>query len=200
MNVSELAPGLWRWTAPHPAWKEGADWEQDVGCVYYEAPAATVLIDPLVPPERERFFDALDRDVERRGLPVSILLTVPWHARSSAELAERYETTTQVPDGVEAFTLPDVEETVWWLPEHATLVVGESLFGDAGGVVALPGHLGQGRAASRASPLTAAAPRPPGRARPRLARRAGTRRRPRRARAGSQRLTDQAQNSAATPT
>ena len=95
MNVSELAPGLWRWTAPHPDWKEGADWEQEVGCVYYEAAGATVLIDPLVPPEQERFFDALDRDVQRRGLPVSILLTVPWHARSSAELAERYETTTQ---------------------------------------------------------------------------------------------------------
>ena len=75
MKGSELAPGLWRWTAPHPNWREGADWEQEVGCVYYEAPDATVLIDPLVPPERERFFEALDRDVERRGLPVSILLT-----------------------------------------------------------------------------------------------------------------------------
>jgi len=137
VKVQRLREGLWRWTAPHPEWHEGADWEQDVGCVYYEAPAATVLIDPLVPPERERFFDALDRDVRRRGLPVSILLTVPWHARSSTELAERYETTTQVPDGVEAFTLPDVEETVWWLPEHATLVVGESLFGDGGGTLSL---------------------------------------------------------------
>ena len=137
MNVSELAPGLWRWTAPQPDWKDGADWEQDVGCVYYEAPAATVLIDPLVPPERERFFDALDRDVERRGLPVSILLTVPWHARSSAELAERYETTANVPAGAEPFRLPDVEETVWWLAEHATLVVGESLFGGTGGTLSL---------------------------------------------------------------
>ena len=139
MTVSELAPGLWRWTAPHPDWQEGADWEQEVGCVYYEAPGATVLIDPLVPqpPERERFFEALDSDVERRGLPVSILLTVPWHGRSSAEIAERYETTTQVPAGVEPFTLPDVEETVWWLPEHGTLVVGESLFDDGDGGLSL---------------------------------------------------------------
>ena len=131
MNVVELAPGLWRWTAPHPDWHEGADWEQEVGCVYYEAADATVLIDPLVPPERERFFEALDRDVQRRGLPVAILLTVPWHARSSAELAERYKTTTDVPARVEPFALPNVEETVWWLPEHATLVVGESLVGDS---------------------------------------------------------------------
>jgi hypothetical protein len=137
VHVQKLAPGLWRWTAPHPKWTEGADWEQEVGCVYYEAPNATVLFDPLVPPERERFFEALDRDVQRRGLPVSILLTVPWHGRSSAELAERYETTTQVPDGAEQFALPDVDETVWWLPGHATLVVGESLFGDARGQLSL---------------------------------------------------------------
>jgi glyoxylase-like metal-dependent hydrolase (beta-lactamase superfamily II) len=135
--VSELAPGLWRWTAPHPAWHEGADWEQEVGCVYYEAADATILIDPLVPPERERFFEALDRDVRRRGLPVSILLTVPWHGRSSAELAARYETTTEIPDEAEPFTLPDVEETVWWLPAHATLVIGESIFGDGNGELSL---------------------------------------------------------------
>ncbi len=137
MRVSKLAPGLWRWTASHPAWHEGADWEQEVGCVYYEAVGATVLIDPLVPPEQERFFEALDRDVQRRGLPVAILLTVPWHARSSAELAERYETTSDVPKGVEPFTLPDVEETAWWLPEHAALVVGESLFGGGNGELSL---------------------------------------------------------------
>ena len=83
MEVSELGPGLWRWTASHPDWHADADWERDVGCVYYESPAATVLIDPLIPPERQRFLDALDRDVERRGLPVSILLTCAWHSRSS---------------------------------------------------------------------------------------------------------------------
>lgn len=137
MIVSELAPGLWRWTAPHPDWKEGDDWEQEVGCVYYEAADATVLIDPLVPPERERFFEALDRDVERRGLPVSILLTVPWHGRSSTELAERYETTAQAPAGAEPFAVPEVDETLWWLPEHGTLVVGDSLFGSGAGGLSL---------------------------------------------------------------
>ena len=91
MSVSELAPGLWRWTARTPDWTEGDDWDPEVGCVYYEAADATVLVDPLVPPERERFLEALDRDVERRGLPVAILLTCPWHERSRAELTERYD-------------------------------------------------------------------------------------------------------------
>ncbi len=139
MNVTELASGLWRWTAPHPEWTEGDDWEQEVGCVYYEAPDATVLIDPLVPPEREQFFLALDRDVERRGLPVSILLTASWHARSQAELVERYATTAETPAAVEELALPpEMEETLWWLPEHRTLVAGDVLVGAAGEVSVCP--------------------------------------------------------------
>ena len=138
MNVTELAPGLWRWTAPHPDWKESDDWEQEVGCTYYEAPAMTVLIDPLVAPERDRFFEALDRDVERRGLPVAILLTVPWHERSSAELVERYGAGEEAPDGVEPFAVPEVDEMLWWLPEHATLVAGDVLVGAGGSIEVCP--------------------------------------------------------------
>ena len=50
MDVLQLADGLWRWTAPHP---NAANWPRfgppvppQVGCVYYEAPDAVVLIDP----------------------------------------------------------------------------------------------------------------------------------------------------------
>jgi glyoxylase-like metal-dependent hydrolase (beta-lactamase superfamily II) len=139
VSVDELAPGLWRWTAPHPEWREDADWERDVGCVYYEAPEATVLIDALVPPERERFFEALDRDVERRGLPVAIVVTCPWHERSSAELTERYGAGTSAPPGVEPYVvLPEIEETVWWLPEHGALVPGDVLLGAPDGVRVCP--------------------------------------------------------------
>lgn len=138
MNVSELAPGLWRWTAPHPDWKAGEDWEQEVGCVYYEAADATVLIDPLVPSEQEPFSAALDRDVERRGLPVTILLTCESHERSAAELAERYHAGDVPPDGVEPFVVGELEETLWWLPERMTLVVGDVLLGGPDGVRVCP--------------------------------------------------------------
>ena len=139
MTVSELTPGLWRWTAPHPDWKEESDWQQEVGCVYYEAPEATVLIDPLVPPERERFFDALDRDVERRRLPVAVLITCPWHERSAAELTERYGAGDTAPVGVEpALVLPEIEETLWWLPEPRALVVGDVLLGAPDGIRVCP--------------------------------------------------------------
>jgi len=140
MNVSELAPGLWRWTAPHPDWREGADWEQEVGCVYYEATGATVLIDPLVPPERDRFFEALDRDVGRRGLPVAILLTCAWHRRSSDQLTERYDVARDRSVGnVVALPFPVAEETMYWLLDCGTLVTGDSLMGDGiGGITVCP--------------------------------------------------------------
>ncbi len=93
MEVEELAPGLWRWTAPHPAWRPGHGWGRDVACFYAETDEATVLIDPLLPEEgeRDRFLAYLDGDVARRGLPVAIVLTGTSHVRSTGELAERYD-------------------------------------------------------------------------------------------------------------
>jgi glyoxylase-like metal-dependent hydrolase (beta-lactamase superfamily II) len=139
MRVQEIATGLWRWTALHPGWTPadgGPDgWAQEVSCVFYEAPGAIVLIDPLVPMEdRDRFFDALDRDVERLGQPVRILLTVDDHRRSSAELAERYGGTIgDVPPGVQ-IALDRWGERVYWIPDHGALVLGDVVVGRAGGL------------------------------------------------------------------
>jgi hypothetical protein len=91
VEVEELAPGLWRWTAAHPDWSPEQGWEQEVSCFYVEADEATLVIDPLVPDdEAERFWTSLDRDVERRELPVAVLLTQAAHARSAGEVALRY--------------------------------------------------------------------------------------------------------------
>ena len=92
-----------------------------------------VLVDPLVPMEdRDRFFDALDRDVERLARPVRVLLTVEDHRRSSAELADRYDGTIgEVPDGIEV-QLDDWGERVYWIPEHGALVFGDIVIGRAG--------------------------------------------------------------------
>ncbi len=46
MDFHEVAPGLRYWLAPHPQRKPGNDWPEEVLCVYYEGPDATVLIDP----------------------------------------------------------------------------------------------------------------------------------------------------------
>jgi glyoxylase-like metal-dependent hydrolase (beta-lactamase superfamily II) len=134
MEVEPIAEGLWRWTARHPGWTPGQGWEPDVGCVYYEDRDAVVLIDPLVPVgEEERFWRALDRDVERLALPVAVLVTCSWHERSAAVVETRYAGARDAPSGVEAIPVAP-EEVAFWLPEMATLVVGDVLVGAGDGL------------------------------------------------------------------
>lgn len=156
MRVDEIAPGLWRWTALHPAWtpeddEDGQGWEQEVAGTFFEADEAIVLIDPLVPEgeERERFLEHLDEDVERTGKPVAILLTCPDHGRSAGELAERYgaeiwaeETAAErvaatrpfaygdaLPGEVVAIDARVPGEAFFWIPRHAALVTGDVILG-----------------------------------------------------------------------
>jgi hypothetical protein len=149
VRVDRIAEGLWRWTARHPEWQHGDPWPHDVGCIYYEAPEAVVLVDPLVPADPRdglRFWRALDRDVERLARPVVVVLTTSVHERSAVTVCERYGATTvrpgadtSPPAGVRAFEVPDWNESVLWLAEHRALVPGDSLVGDgAGGVTVIP--------------------------------------------------------------
>jgi glyoxylase-like metal-dependent hydrolase (beta-lactamase superfamily II) len=159
VDVLEIAPGLWRWTGYHEEWKD------DVGCVFCETEDGLVLVDPLVPPEdTERFWKALDRDVERAQGPVHVLVTIFWHTRSAGEMRTRYSariwapTTSRaavarragtvtdafrpgdpLPGGIEAFGTARRTEVVYWIPQHRALVPGDVLLGDgAGGVRMCP--------------------------------------------------------------
>jgi hypothetical protein len=133
VEALRVAEGLWRWTAPHPNWENWPGherWAREVGCVYYEAPDATVLIDPLVPAgEEDDFHRHLDADVERRGLPVVILLTAKWHRRSTDELAARYGARIggALPAGVEELAIEGSDErhVAYFIRPHAALVVAE---------------------------------------------------------------------------
>jgi len=69
---------------------------------------------------------------------VTVLLTVPWHERSITELVERYAAGDEAPAGVEPFVVSEVDETLWWLPEHATLVAGDVLVGAGGSIEVCP--------------------------------------------------------------
>jgi hypothetical protein len=142
----ELAPGLHRWTArhpdaePHPTPGSPSDWGPDVGSVAYEAPDALVLVDPLVPADRDDLRDELDALVRRHGRRVAILTTLSFHRRSRDELAERYEASTSrarktLPAGVETVRIEGAGETMVWLPEQRALVPGDRLLGaDDGGL------------------------------------------------------------------
>ena len=130
MDVRELRPGLWRWTARHPEWDD-----REVSSAYLEASDAVCLIDPLVPRgDEERFFAALDRDVERVGLPVAVVLTNPWHRRSADELAQRYGASVFVgvegglPGGLQAYPGGmQPEDVVIHAPSHRVLFTGDTL-------------------------------------------------------------------------
>ena len=168
MDTRKLAPGLFYWTAPHPDWTAASGgkggWEQTVGCVYYEAPDAVVLVDPLAPPdgtaEATEFWNALDRDVERAKRPVTILLTNHYHQRSSARIVERYPGTlvhgskhiegktvrpvdrtfddgAALPGGVKARGIRGVEEdeTAFYIPAHNAFVFGDAVVGIGDGSV-----------------------------------------------------------------
>jgi glyoxylase-like metal-dependent hydrolase (beta-lactamase superfamily II) len=154
MEVLEIAPGFWLWSAPHPNWRGAAHWPEDVNCVYYGAPDATVLVDPLVPAGAEaKFWNALDRDVERAERPVVILLTAPWHKRSVPIVAERYGATVwahaaghdrlfypaesgPLPAGVETFVPEGLGEgeVAFFFRAHKALFVAEFFMGIDGGL------------------------------------------------------------------
>jgi glyoxylase-like metal-dependent hydrolase (beta-lactamase superfamily II) len=148
VDVVRIEEGLWRWTAAHPDWKPGDDWDREVGCVYWEAADAVVLVDPLVPldvAERDHFLEALDRDVERCALPVVVLLTCEWHARSAEGLAERYggraldrSSDAPLPGDARVIAAPVAEEVVYWLPAPRAVVPGDALIGTHDGVTLCP--------------------------------------------------------------
>lgn len=153
MEVTRIADGLWRWSTYY------GEWRDEVGCLYVESDEATVLVDPLVPEERgeaERFWRALDRDVERAGSPVHVLVTVFWHVRSAAEVVRRYRGRLHAPSrarapverraglrpevfrpgdplpgGIDAFPSGRATEVVFWIPAHGAIVPGDMLLTDA---------------------------------------------------------------------
>jgi glyoxylase-like metal-dependent hydrolase (beta-lactamase superfamily II) len=144
MKVQELRPGLWRWSASHPEWDHAENWGPEVGSVYAELPDSLVVVDPLIPAdEEETFWSALDRDVERLGLPVHVLLTIHWHERSVATVLDRYKATLwrpeekgELPTGVHAEVVKgsDWTEALFFLEPHRALVAGDLLIGADGGV------------------------------------------------------------------
>jgi glyoxylase-like metal-dependent hydrolase (beta-lactamase superfamily II) len=155
VDVQRIASGLWRWTAPHPNAAHWPDWgppvPPEVGCVYYEAPNAVVLIDPLLPAgEEEEFLAYLDSDIERLGLPISIVLTAAWHERSAGLLRERYQADNRIPNSVEVYPIEGApeEQFAYFIRPHRALVVAEIFVGDGrGGLALVPSPALENRAA-----------------------------------------------------
>jgi hypothetical protein len=83
MEVERVAEGLWRWSVEPGRWS-----------VYAETPESILLVDPLLPPpgspDESRFFEALDRDVARCGVPVRVVETSAGRGRDGDRVLARY--------------------------------------------------------------------------------------------------------------
>ena len=93
--MRELRPGLWHWEAPHPGWESSEPWGPEVSSYAIDDGEQLLLFDPQdVPGELEEL---------AAGRETAIVLTCPWHERSSRGLVERL--------GVPVYTpLPDTAE------------------------------------------------------------------------------------------
>ena len=131
-TLSEVAPGLRRWTA----WHE--EWRQEVGSLAVQTPAGLTLIDPINPPPEVR-------------RPENILLTVSWHARTAGnipakhvwaparavrrlknrgvEVTDPFEPGDELPGGIQAYATAREAEVVYWLPDQRAIAVGDVLLG-----------------------------------------------------------------------
>jgi hypothetical protein len=147
-----LADGLWRWTARHPEWHPG-EFGREVASFGIRAGDDALLIDPLLPPDPQPVLDLIDGLVGDR---LAILITIPYHVRSSEELWRRYkdradtaiyghpaaanrlqdrsgfraiEPGDELPAGVSAHAVgkPRRYEIPLYIPTHAALAFGDAV-------------------------------------------------------------------------
>ena len=160
--MDEILPKLWWWTAAHPEWSPedlegGKGWEQTVSCYALAPDDGLVLIDPLVDE-----WEMLDELVEQHG-PPAVLITIMWHVRSSQQVLDRYAgasvwahepaaewigertryTNTfkvgdELPGSVEAIPMHRIEEVAYWLPDHNSVVLGDTILGHDGSAELCP--------------------------------------------------------------
>lgn len=177
----EILTGLWRFTAVHPEWEEGEDWDAEVAWWAVRCPEGLILIDPLVDAWEE-----LDGLVERAGGCAGIVRTLHFHERSIPEAAARYGAdvwarqpppsvssgpfdrpvpgTGELPGGLRATALVRDDEIAVWLPEQRALAFGDALLRDPDGRLSMCPESWVTRAGGRArlrqdlAPLAALAP------------------------------------------
>ena len=147
----EVSERLSYWTAVHPSWTPNPGWPPEVGCVRYDHAEALVLIDPLI---RD---DWAWLDEAASGRPVAVLLTAPWHRRSTDEVVTRYDAEVwaaptarahlpmlpwrdSLPDRIDAFVPRGVDEgqVAFHIQPEKALVVAELFAGSGEGLEVRP--------------------------------------------------------------
>ena len=89
-TAAEVVPGIHRWTARHPEWRPG---REEVVSWALEAEDRLLLVDPLLPKKGDEAHEPLLAYLDDLAGPfdkLEILITIPYHTRSSEPLFERY--------------------------------------------------------------------------------------------------------------
>ena len=90
--METLVPGIHRWTAPHPEWRPRAE---EVASYALVAGEALLLVDPLVPADADERATPLLAELDRMAAAaarVELLITIPYHTRSTEALRARFAT------------------------------------------------------------------------------------------------------------
>jgi glyoxylase-like metal-dependent hydrolase (beta-lactamase superfamily II) len=142
--MNKVRDGIWQWTAPHPAWKEGVDWDRLVSSYALDDGRRLYLIDPLdVPSEVLAMAAQHGRDA------TLIVLTCPWHRRDVEKLAAELDAHVFVPHpdgsdqhpvhgsvytsgdklsgGIEVYPGMESNDLVLWFPSFGAVVAGDTL-------------------------------------------------------------------------
>jgi hypothetical protein len=91
--MEQIAPGIYRWTAPHPEWRSSVEEVVSYALVTGEALA---FVDPLLPAEGDARRAPLLAEIDGmigEARRLELLVTVPYHTRSVETLYERYSRT-----------------------------------------------------------------------------------------------------------
>jgi RimJ/RimL family protein N-acetyltransferase len=149
VEMRDVAPGLWLWRQPHPAWEEGADWEAEVASFAVESRGVAILLDPLAPAAGAReVWERLDRLA-----PSTVIVLKPDHVRDVDRFVRRYGAAAY---GPQLFWRDDVPRS-----ELAPVQPGDELPGgltalyDGRNVMETPVHLPEQRVLVFADAMTA---------------------------------------------
>jgi len=149
IELRDVAPGLWLWRQPHPAWREDKDWEPEVASFAVESRGARLLLDPLLPPPSERaIWERIDAH-----RPTDVVILKPDHVRDVDLIVRWYGARAHGPS---LFWRDDVPRTeLAPIAPGAELPGGLQVLHDGRGVAETPVYLPEQRALVFADALTA---------------------------------------------
>jgi len=91
--MDEITEGVFRWTAPHPEWRTRVEWGHQVASYALRCKDGLSLVDPLLPPASSSALREVQEQLDELVAGASrldILVSIPYHARSSEPLSLRY--------------------------------------------------------------------------------------------------------------